>query len=152
MQAVKALLRPRICTGLSGPCLLAYTINIKFVSIAGAGFVEPVHEILLLLTFSQQRMLRLTWASAQSHKSYSCSLIIQSMNADKGSALISQSMNADKGTAISRAKKLSIVVRNTLLPYIVFGKKNTKVLMRLRICAGSSESSLLVHAIITNSF
>ena len=33
-------------------------------------------------------------------------------------------MNADKGTAISRAKNLSFVVRNTLLPYIVFAKKN----------------------------
>ena len=47
------------------------------------------------------------------------------MNADKGSALISQSMNADKGTAISRAKNSSFVVRNTLLPYIVFAKKQT---------------------------
>ena len=49
---------------------------------------------------------------------------MQSMNPHKGSALISQSMNADKGTAISRAKNLSFVVRNTLLPYIVFAKKN----------------------------
>ena len=49
-------------------------------------------------------------------------LISQSMNADKGSALISQSMNTDKGTAISRAKNISFVVRNTLLPYIVFAK------------------------------
>ena len=74
------------------------------------------------------------------------------MNADKGSALISQSMNADKGTAISRAKNSSFVVRNTLLPYIVFAKKKqTKALMRLRICAGSSESSLLAHVISTNS-
>ena len=48
------------------------------------------------------------------------------MNADKGSALISQSMNADKGTAISRAKNSSFVVRNTLLPYIVFAKKTNK--------------------------
>ena len=71
------------------------------------------------------------------------------MNADKGSALISQSMNADKGTAISRAKNSSFVVRNTLLPYIVFAKK--RALMRLRICAGSSESSLLEHVISTNS-
>ena len=45
------------------------------------------------------------------------------MNPHKGLALISQSMNADKGTAISRAKNLSFVVRNTLLPYIVFAKK-----------------------------
>ena len=73
------------------------------------------------------------------------------MNADKGSALISQSLNADKGTAISRAKNSSFVVRNTLLPYIVFAKKPTKALMRLRICAGSSESSLLAHVISTNS-
>ena len=72
------------------------------------------------------------------------------MNADKGSALISQSMNADKGSAISRAKNISFVERNTLLPYIVFAKK-TKALMRLRICAGSSESSLLAHVISTNS-
>ena len=41
------------------------------------------------------------------------------MSAEKGSALINQSMNADKGIAISRAKNLSFVVRNTLLPYIV---------------------------------
>ena len=60
MQAAKALLRPRICTGLSWPCLLAYAMNINLFSIAGAGFAEPVHEVLLLLTFSQQRMLRLT--------------------------------------------------------------------------------------------
>ena len=46
------------------------------------------------------------------------------MNEDKGSALISKSMNADKGTAISRAKNLSFVVRNTLLPYFVFEKTN----------------------------
>ena len=45
MQAVKALLRQRIWTGLSGPCLLAYAININLVSIASACFVEPVHEI-----------------------------------------------------------------------------------------------------------
>ena len=69
------------------------------------------------------------------------------MNPHKGSALISQSMNADKGTAISRAKNLSFVVRNTLLPYIVFAKKKTKALMRLYSCTGSSESSLLAHAI-----
>ena len=49
------------------------------------------------------------------------------MNPHKGSALISQSMNADKGTAISRAKNLSFVVRNTLLPYIVFAKKKKKI-------------------------
>ena len=48
------------------------------------------------------------------------------MNADKGSTLISQSMNADKGRAISRAKNSSFVVRNTLLPYIVFAKKTNK--------------------------
>ena len=35
-------------------------------------------------------------------------------------------MNADKGTAISRTKNLSFVVRNTLLPYIVFAKKIKK--------------------------
>ena len=70
------------------------------------------------------------------------------MSAEKGSALINQSMNADKGIAISRAKNLSFVVRNTLLPYIVFPKK---ALIRLRICAGSPESSLLALEISTNS-
>ena len=71
------------------------------------------------------------------------------MSAEKGSALINQSMNADKGIAISRAKNLSFVVRNTLLPYIVFQKK--KALIRLRICAGSPESSLFALVISTNS-
>ena len=56
LRAVKALTRLRLhiyfhtlyassegsaetahCTGLSGPCLLAYAININLVSIAGAG-------------------------------------------------------------------------------------------------------------------
>ena len=49
------------------------------------------------------------------------------MSAEKGSALINQSMNADKGIAISRAKNLSFVVRNTLLPYIVFPKKKLRL-------------------------
>ena len=65
---MKALLRLCICTCSSGPSLLAYELSINLVSIACAGFVGPVHEILLLLTFSQQRMLRLFCASAESLK------------------------------------------------------------------------------------
>ena len=41
------------------------------------------------LTFSQQRMLRLTCASVQSRLSYRCSLMMQRLNAEIGLAISS---------------------------------------------------------------
>ena len=72
---MKALLRLHICTGSSGPCLLAYAIN----SLCD----------LVPLTFSQQRMLRLTCAPVQSRLSYRCSLMMQRLNAEIGLAISS---------------------------------------------------------------